>query len=354
MNLHKLSGEQLALIPQVREDWLKSGLDTAPVDMAKVREILGRLYAVAHKPAPQQIIHLDSPRQIAIAIAKLRIAGEPIRLQVSDLVMGQVSGEVRQQVTEQVTSLVSSQARFEFTVAVLAPDLQVIEHVREQVTEPAYDQFSGPGVWPSFRYDFGQLDVSLAWFDFVGRLGIDVSKLPPTFELAKSCGWAVLFWDRAFISAKPEWIQRDERGRLHGETGAALRYPDGFSVFAIHGVRVPEKVAVAPESITISEIESEGNAEVRRLMIERYGPERYLMDSGAEAIHRDDFGILYRKEIPGDETLVMVKVVNATPEPDGSFKVYFLRVPPTMERARQAVAWTFGKKENDYAPAFQT
>ena len=38
----------------------------------------------------------------------------------------------------------------------------------------------------------------------------------------------------------------------------------------------------------------------------------------------------------------MVEVVNSTPEPDGSRKTYFLRVPPTIGTAREAVAWTFG------------
>lgn len=50
----------------------------------------------------------------------------------------------------------------------------------------------------------------------------------------------------------------------------------------------------------------------------------------------------------------MVKVVNSTPELDGSFKDYFLRVPPTMKRARQAVAWTFDVPEDDYALVVQT
>jgi hypothetical protein len=188
----------------------------------------------------------------------------------------------------------------------------------------------------------------------VGRLGADVSKITPRFDLAKACGMTVLFWDWALVSAKPQWIYRDERGRLHCQHDAAIRYPDGFSIFAIHGVRVPEKVVRSPESLTVLEIESEANAEIRRVMIARYGQERYLMDSGADEIHRDDFGVLYSKEIPGDEPLMMLKVVNATPEPDGSFKDYFLRVPPTMTRARQAVAWTFGRLENDYAPVFQT
>jgi hypothetical protein len=77
-------------------------------------------------------------------------------------------------------------------------------------------------------------------------------------------------------------------------------------------------------------------------MIERYGMARYLADSGATLIHQDELGELYRADLPGDEPLVMVKVLNSTPEPDQSRKAYFLRVPPTLTRARDAVAWTFG------------
>jgi len=50
----------------------------------------------------------------------------------------------------------------------------------------------------------------------------------------------------------------------------------------------------------------------------------------------------------------MVRVVNATAEPDGSFKDYFIRVPPSMQTVREAVAWTFGKTAADYAPATET
>ena len=42
------------------------------------------------------------------------------------------------------------------------------------------------------------------------------------------------------------------------------------------------------------------------------------------------------------ERAQVVEVVNATPEPDGSYRRYFLRVPPQVRTAREAVAWTFG------------
>ena len=83
--------------------------------------------------------------------------------------------------------------------------------------------------------------------------------------------------------------------------------------------------------------------------MERYGLPRFLTDSGAKLLHEDETGKLYRTEVPNDEPLVMVQVLNSTPEPDGQRKTYSLRVPPDMTKAREAVAWTFGMNADKYA-----
>ncbi|MDQ3573648.1 MAG: hypothetical protein M3404_01805, partial [Actinomycetota bacterium] len=110
----------------------------------------------------------------------------------------------------------------------------------------------------------------------------------------------------------------------------------------------------APETLTPAQITDEANVEVRRVMLDRFGADRYLRESGAEKVHSDDWGTLWRARVPDDEDLVMVEVVNSTPEPDGSSKDYWLRVPPSCNSARQAVAWTFGESADTYAPAVQT
>jgi hypothetical protein len=51
-----------------------------------------------------------------------------------------------------------------------------------------------------------------------------------------------------------------------------------------------------------------------------------------------EVGMLYRW---GTES-TMLRVVNSTPEPDGSRSVYVLTAPPEMQHARQALAWSFG------------
>jgi hypothetical protein len=109
-----------------------------------------------------------------------------------------------------------------------------------------------------------------------------------------------------------------------------------------------------PESISEQRIQGERNVEIRRAMIARYGTSRYPFSPEVEILDADSFGTLYRREIPGDEPLVMVRVKNSTPEPDGSIKEYFLRVPPTVRTSREAVAWTFGIRGEEYDPKLET
>jgi hypothetical protein len=89
-------------------------------------------------------------------------------------------------------------------------------------------------------------------------------------------------------------------------------------------------------------------------MLEHFGLDRYLAESGAQPVQSDETGVLWRIELPDDEPLAMVEVVNSTPEPDGTRRTYFLRVPPWVRRAREGVAWTFGIAEDDYRPRRET
>ena len=148
--------------------------------------------------------------------------------------------------------------------------------------------------------------------------------------------------------------------RLHCADGPALLC-DVENLYFWHGTMVPDFVITKPELITLNHIDTETNAEVRRVMIDKYGQGRYLTDSGAEQIHSDRFGVLYRKTVPNDEVMVMVKVVNSTAESDGTRKEYFLRVPPNITTAHEAVAWGFPygpemvvRTPAQYAPSIET
>jgi Mg/Co/Ni transporter MgtE len=96
-----------------------------------------------------------------------------------------------------------------------------------------------------------------------------------------------------FVSEKAKNIHWDDRDRLHSDNSKAVEYPDGWGLYSINGVKVPEKVVLAPETITIEEIQSETNLETRRVMIERYGPPRYLEALDCTVLDAD----IYNQEI---------------------------------------------------------
>jgi hypothetical protein len=226
---------------------------------------------------------------------------------------------------------------------------------------------------------YGQHDAG--WISFyryfyeVCHLTKETEKINGLWQLAESAGWVLPHAKLCWVSERHHMLSRNDRGRLHSLSGPAIAYPDGWKIYAVNGVRVPEFIVERPHEITLKHIQDEQNAEVRRVIVERYGTSRYLLDAGARIIHADTYGTLYRMEQHGDEPIVMVKVVNATPEPcakcggllttersvrscqcgePSRFKDYFLRVPPDMTNAQEAIAWTFNLEPEEYHPMFES
>jgi hypothetical protein len=177
-------------------------------------------------------------------------------------------------------------------------------------------------------------------------------------ELRASAGLVLVFGGAAHLLERPLAVRLDDQRRLHFEEGPALAYADGTEVWAVHGVVVPRHVVAQPDTIGIEEIDAQRNAEVRRVMVERFGADRLIREGGAELVHEDAVGRLWRRPMHNplwmEEPVVMVEVLNSTPEPDGTRKTYFLRVPPTTGTATAAVAWTFGMDGSQYGPARET
>lgn len=225
---------------------------------------------------------------------------------------------------------------------------------------------------------FGQHDAGwLAFYAFCREvLGLEkeTDELVPLFKLAQSCGWWYPYSDFVVLCERPLVCKIDDRQRLHCADGPAIAYPDGFKLYVWHGIQVDARFIEHPETITVQDIQSQTNAELRRVLIERYGFDgspryrgtgKYLKDAGAKVLDRvpaESFdhpvgllgSALYRMEVRDDEPIVMIELQNSTPEPDGSHKTYFLEVPPSIKTCKEAVAWTFDQKPDDYQPSFES
>jgi hypothetical protein len=69
---------------------------------------------------------------------------------------------------------------------------------------------------------------------------------------------------------------------------------------------------------------------------------------GGVAIDSGPRGVLYQVELPDDPEQVAryVQVRDTSTE-----RRYYLRVPPTVQSAEEAVAWTFSLNTDEYRPA---
>lgn len=120
------------------------------------------------------------------------------------------------------------------------------------------------------------------------------------------------------------------------------------------GLRVSDRIAFDPESITVDEILSERNQELRRVLLERVGLEWFVDQAHAIVVDQDtDVGggrMLLRIPIDNSEDMLYVQV-----QCPSTAKRYLLRVPPNMQTCRQAIAWTAGyNNPDDYHPVKET
>lgn len=143
---------------------------------------------------------------------------------------------------------------------------------------------------------WGSMDAHwVAFYLFGQEIGVEyghenLENLKLWEEIVKSVGWFWTFENICFVSDRPESISK-ENGILHNERGPAIRYRDGYEVYAMRGVNLEKYVVMNPEKITINDIQEETNLEVQRIKIEQYGAGKYLEDIGAEIIAMDTANI---------------------------------------------------------------
>jgi hypothetical protein len=113
-----------------------------------------------------------------------------------------------------------------------------------------------------------------------------------------------------------------------------------------HGVPVDWTIAFHPESITALQVVTEENVELRRVLLERFGLERFISQVRVDVIDEDvDAGgerRLLCHPLVNDEDLYCLQVTCPSTR-----AAYILRVPPRMRTCHQAAAWIAGFDDPD-------
>ena len=302
-----LTASQQAKLNEFTEQWTKIGLCTDATNRPTAERGIIESYRIANLPAPH-IVWCGSPLSMAVTRATVQNAK-------TSVVRDSVGASVR-------------------------------ASVRASVGDSVYGQHDAH--WLGF-YDY---------FREVLGLRDQTQKAQGLTMVARNAGWWLPHERICWVSERHSVVKQDAAYRLHCEDGPAVRYPDGWSLYYWHGVVVPEAIIERPESITPQSIQGEHNAEVRRVMLTKYGFARYIDDVGAVEIDRD-------RDTKGERVLYslrdemgevkMIRLQNSTPERDGSdSKRYTFRVPPDVTSCRAAVAYMYGVDVDRYNVAVES
>jgi hypothetical protein len=279
--------------------------------------------------------------------------GDQVGAQVGDQVWAQVGAQVRDQVWAQVWAQVGDQVGD-----------QVWDQVGDQVGDQVWDQV-GDQVWAQVGAQVGAtmpasyINYSdfgwISFYDFFRRntdldFGHSIWEKFDELSAGMATGIYEIYPYRGIciVSRPPEKIFRDELGRIHNTEGPAIRFRDGFSVYAIHGRRLPAWIWEQRDTITRDKFLQEKNAEIRGGMYAVLGQKKVFDLIGAKEVCRkqanDETYILYRsKELIGDKYWQWVGV--SCPSTGTN---YLLGVPESVTCPIEAVAGTWGLSASEY------
>jgi hypothetical protein len=348
-------------------EWLKLGRLSRDRDAVRVRgSVHGWLRTLGCR-VRHSIDEVASPSKLCGLQEGLSAAGrlDTVEAAVQAAVRRAVAGLADRQVREAVAGAVRR------ALDAVAPGSaqSAVGRALDQVVDCALDQVDGDGpvdgrqILTAIRFE---MDSSRHGY-LPGQLWIGDWRSGPVYAsfLREVCGLALPdgLWEgwiayeetvqsacwwyphRQFlmVSQRPVEIHHQlqtagNRYQLHHPAAPAMFWPDGFQIHADRGRQVPSWVIEQPEALTIPAIEAEANAEVRRVMIERYGWSRYMQDCGAQVVQALPLshpiaGLagarLLRKDLPEEpEPIVYLEMVNSTPEPDGTRRRYLERIDP--------------------------
>jgi hypothetical protein len=370
----QLTPEQRVEASRLAAEYLQTQLSTRPVDEAVAVALLKQAYTAARLAAPCHICWVDGPMQlVAFWFPEGFWDGvheEPVkRDNFWDTITASASESVWDRAFRDVMKRVDARIGIHRSSSWDSSEYRAWDNIVDNLWRFIWRDVDDrvlmhtwniwkdrDDAWKSNVQDSRQASVmayryapDLACYSF-----LDTDLAPNDLHaLAQFNALVSGYWlgkEIAILVRRPTILSWDDNGRPHSATGRCIEYHDGWGMYAWHGVETPEKVILTPDTLTRDDFLGERNLEVRRIIQERMG-QRFVWELEGKFIDGGSHGILYEVELPDDPERVAryVQVQDAsTPHQ------YFLRVPPTIQTAAEAVAWTFGATVEEYHPVQET
>ncbi|MGD1700554.1 DUF6745 domain-containing protein [Dapis sp. BLCC M229] len=340
---NKLTPEQKALIPVYWEKWQKIAFSTQPINRQKAAEGIQLAYSLMGDPNPE-IVFSDSPHAaFDILLEKIwqrwKSQDDYGHRHIFKDRWELLRRELEMQVTHQLSTEIDSQ----IAEGLLQPE-QLWSHILySQIEEEWQEIISEVSIkllclW-SYPIPTELWSSYVAWVDFcisVLNCNYNSDNWQVLESIVKHCGWIYPLRNLCIICDRPRKLLLDDEYRPHAVEKPAIEFADGYSLYAYHGVRLPEVYGkFNPQEWQSKWLLTTKNSELRRVLIQEIGYEKICQDLQTIEIDNWEEYTLLRIDDDADiEPIFILKMICPS-----TGNIHTLRVPPNVNSAKEAVEW---------------
>ena len=306
-NIEKLTEEQKGKFKEYVDKYIKIGLRTDSIDKQKCINSVNNIYK-----------HILNKKEVPIFFAESPLSGWLIVKILYYILSKSNSDSVSDSVWDSVRA-------------------SVRDSVRASVSDSVWDF-----IWPYIDGHF--YSSFFGFYDYMHEV-LSIKLIDKYYIYKESLNFELMYPMDEFcvITNNPEWIHLNNQGKLHSEKIAAIRYRDGFEIYALNGVRVPKEIVLtSADELDCNLILKEKNVEVRREIIRKVGIDRIIKDLKCNELDKSIDGIYQLYEIPIGENRTgnYLKMLNPS---IGTW--HFEGVPLECDSVLKALAWRDGEIE---------
>lgn len=357
--IENISAEQIQKFPEWVKKWTEIGLSTKDQDLDLAIESAVKLYSCIEKPSPRLTWKARSPLEATYMACfgllfldlyrKLTNTPKPLSIESFETLASNIWSKVSTELGEkysnkikpEVLEYVHGEVKGLFSGVEGGSDQTPkvptsLKKQFKQILEKEYSNHTGGQFWAPY----------CAYITFFRDVMQWENKLLEQFayweQICIKAGWVWWHEDILVVAEKPVGIYRDNEGRLHNPTGPSIQYRDGFCLYNWHGVSIPKEWTNKDNGLTAEKALKWSNIEQRRPALEIFGWDNVLKELNVSVVDEDEdpqIGTLLEAEIEGRKEKFLRVMC-------GTGRVFSLPVPPTVNTALEANAWTFGFESN--------
>lgn len=313
--IKKLTKKQKDMMGPWAEKWIKIGLSTDPMNFDKaMKGVVGCYKAANLSLARRKIFPVSSPLIGSLA-APLSANIICVFLERKNNSKGKVSNAAKDALNQcidntikiAIDSIKGNKTILELTKGISIYDA-VSKSVKKTVIPSVYPILSGMTSKEVEIMFNDKISTKLWWHSWMGGQfwaawrafqsflrEVCHLELEPNIELAarsyqmiaESCSY---WWPNenfCHISDRPTFIGRNSEGKLHADMRKAIEWPDGWGLYILNGVKVPEWLAITEASnLDPARFAKIRNVEERKEFVRKVGMERIINKLDAKSIDK--------------------------------------------------------------------